>query len=137
MARKNELDFENGSNMAASEKLKTLRAAMGKIEKNFGKGSIMKMGDKSVEQVEAIPTGFIGLNMALGVSGYPRGHIIEIYGPEFSGKTTSAIRAVARTQETGGIAAFIDTEHAFGHLYVAKPGVDMDNLLISQPDNGE
>ena len=119
------------------EKLKALQAAMDKIEKSFGKGSIMKMGDESVEQVEVIPTGSIGLNVALGVGGYPRGRIIEIYGPESSGKTTLAIHAIAEAQKAGGIAAFIDAEHAFDRFYAAKLGVDVDNLLISQPDNGE
>ena len=137
MAKKDELNFENGNNMAASEKLKALQAAMDKIEKSCGKGSIMKMGDESVEQVEVIPTGSIGLNVALGVGGYPRGRIIEIYGPESSGKTTLAIHAIAEAQKAGGIAAFIDAEHAFDRFYAAKLGVDVDNLLISQPDNGE
>ena len=137
MAKKDELNFENGNNMAASEKLKALQAAMDKIEKSFGNGSIMKMGDESVEQVEVIPTGSIGLNVALGVGGYPRGRIIEIYGPESSGKTTLAIHAIAEAQKAGGIAAFIDAEHAFDRFYAAKLGVDVDNLLISQPDNGE
>ena len=137
MAKKDELNFENGNNMAGSEKLKALQAARDKIEKSFGKGSIMKMGDESVEQVEVIPTGSIGLNVALGVGGYPRGRIIEIYGPESSGKTTLAIHAIAEAQKAGGIAAFIDAEHAFDRFYAAKLGVDVDNLLISQPDNGE
>ena len=137
MAKKDELNFENGSNLASGEKLKALQAAMDKIEKGFGKGSIMKMGDESVEQVEVIPTGSIGLNVALGVGGYPRGRIIEIYGPESSGKTTLAIHAIAEAQKAGGIAAFIDAEHAFDRFYAAKLGVDVDNLLISQPDNGE
>ena len=137
MAKKDELNFENGNNMAASEKLKALQAAKDKIEKSFGKGSIMKMGDESVEQVEVIPTGSIGLNVALGVGGYPRGRIIEIYGPESSGNTTLAIHAIAEAQKAGGIAAFIDAEHAFDRFYAAKLGVDVDNLLISQPDNGE
>ena len=137
MAKKDELNFENGTNMAGSEKLKAQQAAMDNIEKSFGKGSIMKMGDESVEQVEVIPTGSIGLNVALGVGGYPRGRIIEIYGPESSGKTTLAIHAIAETQKAGGIAAFIDAEHAFDRFYAAKLGVDVDNLLISQPDNGE
>ena len=135
MAKKDELNFENENNMASSEKLKALQAAMDKIEKSFGKGSIMKMGDESVEQV--IPSGSIGLNVALGVGGYPRGRIIEIYGPESSGKTTLAIHAIAEAQKAGGIAAFIDAEHAFDRFYAAKLGVDVDNLLISQPDNGE
>ena len=137
MAKKDELNFENENNMASSEKLKALKAAMDKIEKSFGKGSIMKMGDESVEQVEVIPSGSIGLNVALGVGGYPRGRIIEIYGPESSGKTTLAIHAIAEAQKAGGIAAFIDAEHAFDRFYAAKLGVDVDNLLISQPDNGE
>ncbi len=137
MAKKDELNFESENNTAPSEKLKALQAAMDKIEKSFGKGSIMKMGDESIEQVEVIPTGSIGLNVALGVGGYPRGRIIEIYGPESSGKTTLAIHAIAEAQKMGGIAAFIDAEHAFDRFYAAKLGVDVDNLLISQPDNGE
>lgn len=137
MAKKDELNFESGNAIGSSEKLKALQAAMEKIEKNFGKGSIMKMGDESIEQVEVIPTGSIGLNVALGVGGYPRGRIIEIYGPESSGKTTLAIHAIAEAQKAGGIAAFIDAEHAFDRFYAAKLGVDVDNLLISQPDNGE
>ena len=120
-----------------SEKLKALQAAMSKIEKDFGKGSIMKLGDESVENVEVIPTGSIGLNAALGVGGYPRGRIIEIYGPESSGKTTLAIHAIAEAQKQGGIAAFIDAEHAFDRFYAEKLGVDVNNLWISQPDNGE
>ena len=120
-----------------NEKLKALQAAMAKIEKDFGKGSIMKMGDESIESVEVIPTGSIGLNAALGVGGYPKGRIVEIYGPESSGKTTLAIHAIAEAQKAGGIAAIIDAEHAFDRFYAAKLGVDIDNLLISQPDNGE
>lgn len=120
-----------------AQKLKALQAAMEKIEKNFGKGSIMKMGDDKIEAVEVIPTGSIGLNAALGVGGYPRGRIIEIYGPESSGKTTLAIHAIAEAQKQGGIAAFIDAEHAFDRFYAEKLGVDVDNLLISQPDCGE
>ncbi|MCH5177841.1 MAG: recombinase RecA [Prevotellaceae bacterium] len=120
-----------------SEKLKALQAAMDKIEKNFGHGSIMKMGDDRVEDVDVIPTGSIGLNAALGVGGYPKGRIIEIYGPESSGKTTLAIHAIAEAQKQGGIAAFIDAEHAFDRFYAQKLGVDISNLLISQPDNGE
>ncbi len=118
-------------------KLKALQAAMNKIEKDFGKGSVMRMGDESVEQVDVIPSGSIGLDVALGVGGYPRGRIIEIYGPESSGKTTLAIHAIAECQKMGGIAAFIDAEHAFDRFYAQKLGVDVDNLLISQPDNGE
>ena len=118
-------------------KLKALQAAMSKIEKDFGKGSIMKLGDEHMEKVEVIPTGSISLNAALGVGGYPKGRIIEIYGPESSGKTTLAIHAIAEAQKAGGIAAFIDAEHAFDRFYAAALGVDIDNLLISQPDNGE
>lgn len=119
------------------EKLKALQAAMSKIEKDFGKGSIMRMGEEKIENVEVIPTGSIGLNAALGVNGYPKGRIIEIYGPESSGKTTLAIHAIAEAQKAGGIAAFIDAEHAFDRFYAQKLGVDIDNLYISQPDNGE
>lgn len=118
-------------------KLKALQAAMSKIEKDFGKGSIMRMGDEQVENVEVIPTGSIALDSALGVGGYPRGRIIEIYGPESSGKTTLAIHAIAEAQKQGGIAAFIDAEHAFDRFYAAKLGVDVENLWIAQPDNGE
>lgn len=118
-------------------KLKALQAAMAKIEKDFGKGSVMKLGEENIESVEVIPTGSISLNVALGVGGYPRGRIIEIYGPESSGKTTLAIHAIAEAQKAGGIAAFIDAEHAFDRFYAEKLGVDIDNLLISQPDNGE
>lgn len=120
-----------------SAKLKALMAAMAKIEKDFGKGSIMRLGDDKVENVEVIPTGSISLDYALGVGGYPKGRIIEIFGPESSGKTTLAIHAIAETQKAGGIAAFIDAEHAFDRFYAAKLGVDIDSLLISQPDNGE
>ena len=137
MAKKDELNFETDNKMASSEKLKALQAAMEKIEKSFGKGSIMKMGDDHVQEVEVIPTGSIALNAALGVGGYPKGRIIEIYGPESSGKTTLAIHAIAEAQKAGGIAAFIDAEHAFDRFYAAKLGVDIDNLWISQPDNGE
>ncbi len=137
MAKKNELNFENANNMAPSEKLKALQAAMDKIEKDFGKGAIMKMGDDSIEPIDVIPTGSIGLNVALGVGGYPRGRVIEIYGPESSGKTTLAIHAIAQAQKAGGIAAFIDAEHAFDRFYASKLGVKIDDLLISQPDNGE
>ena len=119
------------------EKLKALQAAMSKIEKDFGKGSIMRMGEEKIENVEVIPTGSISLNAALGVGGYPKGRIIEIYGPESSGKTTLAIHAIAEAQKAGGIAAFIDAEHAFDRFYAQKLGVDIDNLYISQPDNGE
>ena len=119
------------------EKMKALQAAMLKIEKDFGKGSIMRMGEEKIENVEVIPTGSIGLNAALGVGGYPKGRIIEIYGPESSGKTTLAIHAIAECQKAGGIAAFIDAEHAFDRFYAEHLGVDIDNLYISQPDNGE
>ncbi|MDD3559956.1 recombinase RecA [Petrimonas mucosa] len=120
-----------------SEKLKALRAAMDKIEKTYGKGAIMKMGEEKVEEVSVIPTGSIGLNAALGVGGYPRGRIIEIFGPESSGKTTLAIHAIAEAQKAGGVAAFIDAEHAFDRFYAEKLGVDTDDLLISQPSSGE
>ena len=119
------------------QKLKALQAAMDKIEKRFGKGAIMRMGEEKIENVDAIPTGSIGLNAALGVGGYPKGRIIEIYGPESSGKTTLAIHAIAECQKAGGVAAFIDAEHAFDRFYAANLGVDIDNLYISQPDNGE
>ncbi len=126
-----------GKPAISADKLKALRAALDKIEKDHGKGSIMKMGDEKVDDIEVIPTGSIALNAALGVGGYPRGRIIEIYGPESSGKTTLAIHAIAEAQKTGGIAAFIDAEHAFDRFYAAKLGVDIENLYISQPDNGE
>ena len=134
-----ELAAEKAAQQKAEKdaKLKALQAAMSKIEKDFGKGSIMRMGDEQVENVEVIPTGSIGLDVALGVGGYPRGRIIEIYGPESSGKTTLAIHAIAECQKQGGIAAFIDAEHAFDRFYAEKLGVDVDNLWISQPDNGE
>ena len=120
-----------------AEKLKALQAAMAKIEKDFGRGSVMRMGDEQVEDVEVIPTGSLALDAALGVGGYPKGRIIEIYGPESSGKTTLAIHAIAQAQKEGGIAAFIDAEHAFDRFYAKKVGVDVDELLIAQPDNGE
>ena len=119
------------------QKLKALQAAMAKIEKDFGKGAIMRMGEEKIENVEVIPTGSIGLNAALGVGGYPKGRVIEIYGPESSGKTTLAIHAIAECQKAGGVAAFIDAEHAFDRFYAENLGVDVDNLYISQPDNGE
>lgn len=128
---------EDTANQGASEKLKALQAAMAKIEKDFGKGSIMKLDDEEVEDIEVIPTGSIALNDALGVGGYPKGRIIEIYGPEGSGKTTLAIHAIAEAQRRGGIAAFIDAEHAFDRFYAEKLGVNLSELLISQPDNGE
>ena len=120
-----------------AEKLNALRAAMDKIEKNYGKGAIMKLGDDRIEEIAVIPTGSIALNAALGVGGYPRGRIIEIYGPESSGKTTLAIHAIAEAQKAGGIAAIIDAEHAFDRFYAEKLGVDVENLWISQPDSGE
>lgn len=128
---------EDEQNRMVSEKLKALQAAMAKIEKDFGKGSVMKLGDEKIENVEVIPTGSLALDAALGVGGYPKGRIIEIFGPESSGKTTLAIHAIAQAQKNGGIAAFIDAEHAFDRFYAAKLGVDIDQLLISQPDNGE
>ena len=120
-----------------NEKLKALQNAMSKIEKDYGKGAIMKLGDESIENIEVIPSGIIGLDYALGVGGYPRGRIIEIYGPESSGKTTLAILAIAEAQKQGGIAAIIDAEHAFDRFYAEKLGVDVNNLWIAQPDNGE
>ena len=141
MAKEDNL-FEEGKNPEGkpavnADKLKALRAAMDKIEKNYGKGSIMKLGDESIESIEVIPTGSIALNAALGVGGYPKGRVIEIYGPGSSGKTTLAIHAIAEAQKAGGIAAFIDAEHAFDRFYAEKLGVDVENLWISQPDNGE
>lgn len=136
MAKKESAElFEAGAGQ--SDKLKALQAAMDKIEKSFGKGSIMKLGNENIQDVEVIPTGSIGLNAALGVGGYPKGRIIEIFGPESSGKTTLAIHAIAEAQKAGGIAAFIDAEHAFDRFYAAKLGVDVDNLWIAQPDDGE
>ena len=123
---------ENGK-----EKLKALQLTIDKLEKAYGKGTIMKMGDEPVEQVESISTGSITLDMALGIGGFPKGRVVEIYGPESSGKTTLAIHAIANVQKNGGIAAFIDAEHAFDRFYAQKLGVDIENLLISQPDNGE
>ena len=122
---------------ANSEKIKALQLTIDKIEKNFGKGSIMRMGDNVVENVPVISSGSISLDLALGIGGYPRGRVIEIYGPESSGKTTLAIHAIAEAQKNGGIAAFIDAEHAFDRFYAAKLGVNISELLISQPDNGE
>ena len=134
MAKKDE-EIQGGA--AVDMKLKALQAAMAKIEKDFGKGSIMKLGDEKIDNVDVISTGSVGLNAALGVGGYPRGRIIEIYGPESSGKTTLAIHAIAEAQKLGGIAAFIDAEHAFDRFYAQKLGANVDELLISQPDNGE
>jgi recombination protein RecA len=119
------------------DKLKALQLTMEKLDKTFGKGSVMKLGDNAIEEVEVIPSGSVTLDLALGVNGYPKGRIVEIYGPESSGKTTLAIHAIAEVQKQGGIAAIIDAEHAFDQFYAQKLGVDVNNLLISQPDNGE
>ena len=118
-------------------KLKALQLTLDKLDKTYGKGSVMKMGDSVVEEVEAISSGSLGLDLALGVGGYPRGRVVEIYGPESSGKTTLTLHAIAEAQKAGGIAAFIDAEHAFDRFYASNLGVDIDNLYISQPDNGE
>ncbi len=118
-------------------KLKALQLTLDKLDKTYGKGTVMKMGDKAVEEVETISSGSLGLDLALGVNGYPKGRIIEIYGPESSGKTTLTLHAIAEAQKAGGIAAFIDAEHAFDRNYAEKLGVDIENLIISQPDNGE
>jgi recombination protein RecA len=123
--------------MSQDAKLKALKLTMDKLDKMYGKGAVMKLGDNAVEKVEVIPSGSVTLDMALGVNGYPRGRVIEIYGPESSGKTTLAIHAIAEVQKMGGIAAIIDAEHAFDRFYAEKLGVDTENLLISQPDNGE
>jgi recombination protein RecA len=120
-----------------AEKLKALQLTMDKLEKTYGKGTVMKLGDKPIEQMDVIPTGSVTLDLALGVGGFPKGRIVEIYGPESSGKTTLAIHAIAECQKQGGICAFIDAEHAFDQFYAKKLGVDVDNLLVSQPDNGE
>ena len=118
-------------------KLKALKLTLDKLDKTYGKGSVMKLGDQTIEKVDAIPSGSIGLNLALGVGGYPKGRVVEIYGPESSGKTTLALHAIAECQKSGGIAAFIDAEHAFDRFYAEKLGVDLAELVISQPDNGE
>lgn len=118
-------------------KLKALQLTLDKLDKSYGKGAVMRLGDKAVEEVESIPSGSLGVDLALGVNGYPRGRIIEIYGPESSGKTTLTLHAIAEAQKAGGIAAFIDAEHAFDRVYAEKLGVDIENLIISQPDNGE
>ncbi|RKR80221.1 recombination protein RecA [Mucilaginibacter gracilis] len=123
--------------MSSVEKLKALQLTLDKLEKSYGKGTIMKLGDTAIEPIEVISTGSLGLDIALGVGGLPKGRVIEIYGPESSGKTTLAIHAIAECQKNGGIAAFIDAEHAFDKYYAKKLGVDVENLLISQPDNGE
>ncbi len=118
-------------------KLKALQLTLDKLDKAYGKGTVMKLGDRAVEEVESIPSGSLGVDLALGVNGYPRGRIIEIYGPESSGKTTLTLHAIAEAQKAGGIAAFVDAEHAFDRNYAEKLGVDVENLIISQPDNGE
>ena len=118
-------------------KLKALKLTLDKLDKTYGKGSVMKLGDQTIEKVEAISSGSIGLNLAMGVGGYPKGRVVEIYGPESSGKTTLALHAIAECQKSGGIAAFIDAEHAFDRFYAEKLGVDLTELVISQPDNGE
>ncbi len=123
--------------MSSAEKLKALQLTLDKLEKSYGKGTIMKLGDTAIEPIDVISTGSLGLDIALGVGGLPKGRVIEIYGPESSGKTTLAIHAIAESQRNGGIAAFIDAEHAFDRFYAKKLGVDVENLLISQPDNGE
>src|ERR1051325_11347148 len=120
-----------------SEKLKALQLTIDKLDKTYGKGTIMKLGDNAIEPMEVISTGSVSLDAALGVGGFPKGRVIEIYGPESSGKTTLSIHAIAEMQKMGGIAAFIDAEHAFDRFYAQKLGVDVENLLISQPDNGE
>lgn len=125
------------SKMSNPEKLKALQLTLDKLERSYGKGTVMKLGDSAIEPVDAISTGSIGLDIALGIGGLPKGRIIEIYGPESSGKTTLATHAIAETQRKGGIAAFIDAEHAFDKYYAKQLGVDIENLLISQPDNGE
>ena len=118
-------------------KLKALKLTMDKLDKTYGKGAVMRMGDNAVEEVEVIPTGSLGLDVALGIGGFPRGRVIEIYGPESSGKTTLTLHAIAEAQKAGGIAAFIDAEHAFDRFYAEKLGVQTEDLIISQPDNGE
>ena len=128
---------ETAGNTHSEDKIKALQAAMARIEKDFGKGSVMRLGEENIEKIEVIPTGSLSLDLALGVGGYPRGRIIEIYGPESSGKTTLAIHAIAEAQKAGGMAAFIDAEHAFDRFYAAKLGVNVNNLIVSQPDNGE
>ena len=118
-------------------KLKALKLTLDKLDKAYGKGTVMKMSDSPIQDVDAIPSGSLGLDIALGVGGYPRGRVIEIYGPESSGKTTLTLHAIAEVQKAGGIAAFIDAEHAFDRFYGENLGIDIDNLIISQPDNGE
>jgi len=137
MAKKNNNEETNQTQKVSSEKLKALQLTLDKLEKTYGKGTIMKLGDTKIEPMEVISTGSLGLDIALGVGGLPKGRVVEIYGPESSGKTTLAIHAIANVQRTGGIAAFIDAEHAFDRAYAEKLGVDTTSLLISQPDNGE
>jgi len=131
------LEITKKMSNANAEKLKALQLTLDKLEKSYGKGTIMKLGDTAIEPIEVISTGSLGLDIALGVGGLPKGRVVEIYGPESSGKTTLAIHAIAESQKKGGIAAFIDAEHAFDRFYAKKLGVDVENLLISQPDNGE
>jgi len=128
---------ESIENKESKEKIKSLQLTLDKIEKSYGKGTVMRLGDEPIELMEVIPTGSIGLDLALGVGGFPRGRVIEVYGPESSGKTTLALHAIAEAQKLGGIAAFIDAEHAFDRFYAANLGIDIENLLISQPDYGE
>lgn len=139
MAKKNAEEVMEASEKKTvnSEKLKALQLTLDKLEKTYGKGTIMKLGDTKIEAIEAISTGSLGLDIALGIGGLPKGRVVEIYGPESSGKTTLAIHAIASVQKAGGIAAFIDAEHAFDRFYAEKLGVDTGSLLISQPDNGE
>ena len=120
-----------------TQKLKALQLTLDRMDKTYGKGAVMKLGDEVVEAVESIPSGSLTLDLALGIQGYPRGRVVEIYGPESSGKTTLAVHAIAQAQKQGGICAFIDAEHAFDKFYAENLGVDTENLLISQPDNGE
>ena len=122
---------------ADAQKLKALQLTLDRMDKTYGKGAVMKLGDEPVEAIESIPSGSLTLDLALGIQGYPRGRVVEIYGPESSGKTTLAIHAIAQAQKQGGICAFIDAEHAFDKYYAENLGVDTENLLISQPDNGE
>ncbi len=130
-------DTSDKGNSEKEAKLKALQLTLDKLDKTYGKGTVMKMGDKAIEEVETISSGSLGIDLALGVGGYPKGRIIEIYGPESSGKTTLTLHAIAEAQKAGGIAAFIDAEHAFDRNYAEKLGVDIENLIISQPDNGE
>lgn len=137
MSKKSESAEATETKKVSQEKLKALQLTLDKLEKTYGKGAIMKMGDQVIEPLEAISTGSLGLDIALGVGGFPKGRVVEVYGPESSGKTTLAIHAIANVQRNGGIAAFIDAEHAFDRFYAEKLGVDISSLLISQPDNGE